>query len=84
VARFGLVQPSARHPALSSGDVGIDIVRYEAPGRPGPPDNAHYVMGLNAEGRHLWDDWYESEAAAREAIDDGEYGAVVDRTSDAR
>ncbi len=39
---------------------------------------SHYVMGVDADGLHLWDDWYDSEQAAREAISDGHYGAVID------
>jgi hypothetical protein len=38
-------------------------------------------MGVNAEGEHLWDDWYESEQQARQAIAEGEYGEVVERSS---
>ena len=81
VASYDLVEPVSDdpHEALSAGQVGVDIVRYDAPGWPGPPDDSHYVMGVNADGAHLWDDWHESEQAAREAMSDGQYGTVVAR-----
>ena len=63
----------------SAEQVGIDIVRRSEPGPPVTPDCvSHYVMGVDADGLHLWDDWYDSEQAAREAISDGHYGAVID------
>jgi hypothetical protein len=84
VASYDLVEPvpNDRRQGLSAGQVAVDIVRYDASGRPGPPDDSHYVMGVNAHGDHLWDNWYESEQAAREAIADGDYGAVVERPPD--
>ena len=85
VASYDLVEPVPNDSGegMSAGQVAVDIVRYDAPpGRPGPPDNAHYVMGVNAAGEHLWDDWYESEEAAREVIADGHYGPVVERLRD--
>jgi hypothetical protein len=83
VASYDLAQPIPDHPdsALSAGQVGLEIVRYDAPGWPGPTDDSHYVMGVNAEDKHLWDDWYDSEQAAREVIASGHYGAVVERES---
>jgi hypothetical protein len=84
VVSYDLVDPVTddRRERMSSGQVAVDIVRYDAPGRPGSPDSGHYVMGVDASGEHLWDDWYGSEAAAREVISDGHYGAVVERLRD--
>jgi hypothetical protein len=81
VASYALVEPIPNDPThgMSAGQVALDIVRYDAPGWPGPPDNAHYVMGVNAQGEHLWDNWYESEHDAREVIGSGHYGAVIER-----
>ena len=81
VASYDLVEPIPDDPmhALAAGQVGLDIVRYDAPGWPGPPDHAHYVMGVNGRDEHQWDDWYESERDAREAIASGHYGAVTER-----
>jgi hypothetical protein len=76
VASYDLVEPVADRPGQV---VAVDIVRYDAPRWPDPPDDSHYVMGADANGEHHWDDWYESEEAAREAITDGHYGAVVPR-----
>lgn len=84
VASYELLEPVPDDPreGMSAGQVAVDIVRYDAPGWPGPPDDSHYVMGVNADGDHLWDNWYESEQAAREAIADGHYGAVIERSHD--
>ena len=81
IARFDLVNPVPDHPdqGMSAGQVVVDIVRYDAPARPGPPDDSYYAMGVNRAGEHLWDDWYESEDAARKVIADGHYGEVVER-----
>jgi hypothetical protein len=57
----------------------VDIVRYDTTGGAGPPDNSHYVMGVDARGQHLWDDWYASEDDARGAIESGRYGELVER-----
>jgi hypothetical protein len=83
VATYDLHEPVPNVPAagLHAGQVAIDIVRIDKPGWPGPADNSHYIMGVDAEGRHLWDDWYESEEAARDVIADGHYGDVVERQS---
>jgi|SRR5947209_16326510 len=81
VASYDLAEPVPDDPSegMAAGQIAVDIVRYEAPSERDPEDNAHYVMGVNAKGEHLWDDWYESETAAREAIADGGYGAVTER-----
>ncbi|MGO9958265.1 MAG: hypothetical protein ACLP50_20245 [Solirubrobacteraceae bacterium] len=68
----------------NSGDAGrvaLDIVRYDWRGWPEPSDTSHYVMGVDARGQHMWDDWFESEQAARTATADGRYGDVVERTA---
>jgi hypothetical protein len=82
VVSYDLVEPVPDTPdhGMAADQVGIDIVRIDKPGWPGPPDDSHYVMGVDAQGRHLWDDWYDSELAAREVIADGHYGEVVERT----
>lgn len=81
VASYDLPKPVADDPVhgMSAGQTGIDIVRYEATGRPGPPDNSHYVMGVDSRGQHTSDDWYETEGDARGAIESGHYGPVVER-----
>lgn len=81
VASYDLVESVPDNPreGMSAGQAAVDIVRYDSPGWPGPPDGSHYVMGVHAQGQHLWDDWYESEHAAREAIAEGRYGAVIER-----
>jgi hypothetical protein len=81
VATYDCVTPIPDTPdnAGDAGRVALDIVRLDAPGWPGPPDPSHYVMGVDARGQHLWDDWFESEQAAREAIALGRYGDVVER-----
>jgi hypothetical protein len=85
VATFDLVEPIPDTPehGMAAGQVAVDVVRYDRTGWPGPPSNAHYVMGVDPGGNHTWDDWYESEQAAREAITDGHYGAVVERPTNA-
>jgi hypothetical protein len=81
VVTFDLVEPIPDTPehGMAAGQVAVDVVRYDKTGWPGPPDNAHYVMGVDAHGNHLWDNWFESEQAAREAITDGYYGTVIER-----
>jgi len=81
VATYDMAEPISDVPenASDAGRVALDIVRYDSPGWPGPPDESHYVMGVNARGEHLWDDWFESEQARREAIGHGRYGEVVER-----
>jgi hypothetical protein len=56
VATFDLLDaiPDEPHRGMAAGQVGIDIVRYDAPGWPGPPDDSHYVMGVDGDGEHLW------------------------------
>jgi hypothetical protein len=85
VASYTLPEPIPDDPVhgMSAGQTGIDIVRYAASGRPGPPDNSHYVMGVDGRGQHTWDDWYETEDDARGAIESGHYGAVVERRRNA-
>ena len=85
VATYDSVEPIPDTPdnALDAGRVALDIVRHDSPGWPGPPDELpHYVMGVDAEGKVLWDDWYESERAAREAIAFGRYGQAVEWGAD--
>jgi len=81
VARYDLVQPIPDAPdeGMAAGQVSLDIVRYDSPDRPGPPDDSRFVMGVDARGKHLWDIWHESEQAARKAIAEGHYGEVVER-----
>ena len=81
IATYDLVEPIPDTPdnGMSAGQVAIDLVRCDSPGWPGPPDSSRYVMGANARGEHLWDDWFESEQAAREAIGRGRYGEAVER-----
>jgi hypothetical protein len=81
VASYDLNEPIADDPVngLSAGQTGIDIVRYDRTGWPGPPDNAHYVMGVDVHGQHLWDDGYELEDDARVAIESGRYGELIER-----
>jgi hypothetical protein len=81
VASYALAEPIPEdaNEGTSAGQVGLDIVRYDARGAPGPPDESHYVMGVNGLGAHLWDNWYESEQTARDAIASGHYGPVVER-----
>ena len=83
VATYDSVEaiPETPENGMDAGRVALDIVRYDSPGRPGPPDDSHYVMGVDAKGQHLWDDWYESEQAAREALAVGRYGEAVERQS---
>jgi hypothetical protein len=81
VATYDSVEPVPNTPDhfLDAGRVALEIRRYYSPGWPGPPDDSRYVMGVDAEGNVLWDDWYETEQAAREAIMSGWYGEVVGR-----
>jgi hypothetical protein len=83
VATYHCVTPIPDTPdnAGDAGRVALDIVRYDAPGWPGPPDPSHYVMGVDAQGQHLWDDWFKSEQAAREAIAQGHYGDIVESST---
>lgn len=78
VATYDSVEsiPDTPDNMLDAGRVAIVIVRYDSPG---PPDDSRYVFGVDAEGKWLWDDWYETEQAAREAIAVGHYGEVVER-----
>jgi hypothetical protein len=84
VASYDLTQPIPDDSAhgMSEGQTGIEIVTYDLTDWPGPADNSHYVMGVDGDGQHLWDDWYESEDAAREAIESGQYGDLVKRERD--
>lgn len=84
VASFDLKEPVPEDPSngMPAGQTGVDIVKYDRTGWPGPPDNAHYVMGVDRGGRHLWDDWYESEDDARGAIESGRYGDLIERQRD--
>lgn len=81
VASYDLVEPVPDSPdqGMAAGQVGIDIVRIDQTGWPGQPDESAYVMGVNAGGKHRWDHWYESERVAREVIENGHYGALVER-----
>ena len=84
VATYDSVEPIPDTPdnAMDAGRVALDIVRMDSPGWPGPPNPSHYVMGVDARGQHLWDDWFESEQAARDAIEQGRYGKAVERASE--
>ena len=84
VASYDLNEPIADDQIndMSAGQTGIDVIRYEWTGWPGPPDNAHYVTGVDGRGQHLWDHWYESEHDARGAIESGRYGELVERHRD--
>jgi hypothetical protein len=85
VATYDSVEPipDTSDNGLDAGRVALDIVRHDSPGWPGLPDELpHYVMGVDAEGKWLWDDWYESGQAAREAIALGRYGEAVERGAD--
>jgi hypothetical protein len=81
VATYDLIEPTpaTSDAGMAAGQVAVDIVRYESPARSGPRDNAHYVMGVDSQGQHLWDQWFESEEAARDAILRGEYGEATER-----
>jgi hypothetical protein len=81
VATYDMVETVSDAPdnGMDAGRVALDIVRYDDAARPGPSNRSHYVMGVDATGRHLWDDWFESERAARHAIADGRYGQVAER-----
>jgi hypothetical protein len=86
VASYNLVRPLPDDPreGMAAGQVGLDIVRYDAQSTPGPPNESHYVLGVSASGEHLWDVWYDSEESARREIESGRYGAVTERKPDAR
>lgn len=85
VAAYELTEPIPNDPihGMSAGQTGIDIVRYDKAGWPGPPDNSYYIMGVDGQGQHTWDVWYDSEDAAREAIATGRYGDMVENDRDA-
>jgi hypothetical protein len=78
---YDLTEPIPDEPThgMSAGQTGVDIVRYNTSDRSGPPDTSHYVIGIDARRQHLWDDWYDSEESAREAIVNGQYGDLIER-----
>jgi hypothetical protein len=58
------------------GQTGVHVVRYDDPRKPPDIDGVHYVMAVNADGSHIWDDWFESLKGALQAIVAGDYGAL--------
>jgi hypothetical protein len=83
VAAYDSVEPTPDTPAnmLDAGRVGLVIVCSDSPGS-GPQDDSRFVFAVDARGKVLWDHWYETEQAAREAFALGWYGEVVERGAD--